>query len=394
MRRIIAILAGMSLCAGLSAQTHYVDSDNKDMLRPFTVTGAERTEIVLPQVNGYNVYKADLHIHTFYSDGQVSPQFRVSEAWRDGLDVIAITDHIEYRVHDAYMAEYLDVKRHEDDKKVDFNVSMRIAQKDAPAYGITVIPGTEITRDAVTVGHYNVLFSTDNNLIYDDDPLVAIRNAKAQGALVMHNHPGWRHTDMVPSAFEQKVYAEGLIDGIEIMNTDEFYPQAIDRALQHGFFMSSNTDVHGATADEYLARGYYRNMTFILAEENTLEALREALEQRRTLAYSYGMIAGEEGLLKDFFNASVICRVLQADEDGTKRVALTNNTSLSYYLRFGDDNPILLAPFTTLRFTTDKDGNLEFVVENMWMSGNGHPQMKISTVAGKGRWIFVEFDKA
>lgn len=383
MRRIIAILAGMSLCAGLSAQTHYVDSDNKDMLRPFTVTGAERTEIVLPQVNGYNVYKADLHIHTFYSDGQVSPQFRVSEAWRDGLDVIAITDHIEYRVHDAYMAEYLDVKRHEDDKKVDFNVSMRIAQKDAPAYGITVIPGTEITRDAVTVGHYNVLFSTDNNLIYDDDPLVAIRNAKAQGALVMHNHPGWRHTDMVPSAFEQKVYAEGLIDGIEIMNTDEFYPQAIDRALQHGFFMSSNTDVHGATADEYLARGYYRNMTFILAEENTLEALREALEQRRTLAYSYGMIAGEEGLLKDFFNASVTCRVLQADEDGTKRVALTNNTSLSYYLRFGDDNPILLAPFTTLRFTTDKDGNLEFVVENMWMSGNGHPQMKISTVAGK-----------
>lgn len=394
MRRIIAILAGLSVCAGLSAQTHYVDSDNKDMLRPFTVTGAERTEIVLPQVNGYNVYKADLHIHTFYSDGQVSPQFRVSEAWRDGLDVIAITDHIEYRVHDAYMAEYLDVKRHEDDKKVDFNVSMRIAQKDAPAYGITVIPGTEITRDAVTVGHYNVLFSTDNNLIYDDDPLVAIRNAKAQGALVMHNHPGWRHTDMVPSAFEQKVYAEGLIDGIEIMNTDEFYPQAIDRALQHGFFMSSNTDVHGATADEYLARGYYRNMTFILAEENTLEALREALEQRRTLAYSYGMIAGEEGLLKDFFNASVTCRVLQADEDGTKRVALTNNTSLSYYLRFGDDNPILLAPFTTLRFTTDKDGNLEFVVENMWMSGNGHPQMKISTVAGKGRWIFVEFDKA
>ncbi len=394
MRRIIAILAGMSLCAGLSAQTHYVDSDNKDMLRPFTVTGAERTEIVLPQVNGYNVYKADLHIHTFYSDGQVSPQFRVSEAWRDGLDVIAITDHIEYRVHDAYMAEYLDVKRHEDDKKVDFNVSMRIAQKDAPAYGITVIPGTEITRDAVTVGHYNVLFSTDNNLIYDDDPLVAIRNAKAQGALVMHNHPGWRHTDMVPSAFEQKVYAEGLIDGIEIMNTDEFYPQAIDRALQHGFFMSSNTDVHGATADEYLARGYYRNMTFILAEENTLEALREALEQRRTLAYSYGMIAGEEGLLKDFFNASVTCRVLQADEDGTKRVALTNNTSLSYYLRFGDDNPILLAPFATLRFTTGKDGNLEFVVENMWMSGNGHPQMKISTVAGKGRWIFLEFDKA
>ena len=367
----------MSVCAGLSAQTHYVDSENKDMLRPFAITGAERTEIVIPQVNGYNVYKADLHIHTFYSDAHVSPQFRVSEAWRDGLDVISITDHIEYRVHDASMAEYLDVKRHKDDKKVDFNVSMKIAQKDAPAYGITVIPGTEITRDAVTVGHYNVLFSTDNNLVYDEDPLVSIRKAKAQGALVMHNHPGWRHTDMVPSDFEKTVYAEGLIDGIEIMNTDEFYPQAIDRALEHGFFMAGCTDVHGATWDDYFSKGYYRNMTFILAKENTLPALRDALEQRRTLAYSFGMIAGEESLLKDFFNASVPCRVLQTYDDGRKRVALTNNSSLSYYLRFGDANPVVLGPFSTLRFTTDKEGKLEFVVENMWMSEKGHPTIKL-----------------
>ena len=32
-----------------------------------------RTEIVTPQVNGYNVYKADLHIHTLFSDGDVTP---------------------------------------------------------------------------------------------------------------------------------------------------------------------------------------------------------------------------------------------------------------------------------------------------------------------------------
>ena len=118
-------------------------------------------------------------------------------------------------------------------------------------------------------------------------------------------------------------------------------------------------------------------MTFILAKENTLEALREALEQRRTLAYSYGMIAGEESLLKDFFNASVSCRVLQTYDNGSKRVALTNNSSLSYYLRFGDANPVVLEPFTTMRFTTDKEGKLEFVVENMWMSEKGHPTIKL-----------------
>ena len=43
-------------------------------------------------------------------------------------------------------------------------------------------------------------------------------------------------------------------------------------------------------------------MTLIFAKENTLEALREAIEARRTLAYSFGTIAGDEQLLKDLFH--------------------------------------------------------------------------------------------
>ena len=39
-----------------------------------------RNEIIIPNVGGYNVYKADLHTHTFHSDGDVSPALRV-EAW-------------------------------------------------------------------------------------------------------------------------------------------------------------------------------------------------------------------------------------------------------------------------------------------------------------------------
>ena len=60
-------------------------------------TGKHRQEIILPKVCGYNLYKADLHTHTIYSDGAVTPSLRVREAWFDGLDIIAITDHIEYR---------------------------------------------------------------------------------------------------------------------------------------------------------------------------------------------------------------------------------------------------------------------------------------------------------
>ena len=47
----------------------------------------QRAEMILPQVKGYNIYKADLHTHSAFSDGSVLPEYRVKEAWIDGLDV-------------------------------------------------------------------------------------------------------------------------------------------------------------------------------------------------------------------------------------------------------------------------------------------------------------------
>ena len=76
---------------GASAQEllYYQDATNKDKLRHTWRQEPNRQEIILPTVNGYNVYKADLHTHTIYSDGNVTPSYRVKEAWMDGLDVMA-----------------------------------------------------------------------------------------------------------------------------------------------------------------------------------------------------------------------------------------------------------------------------------------------------------------
>ncbi len=54
-----------------------------------------RQEILIPNIPGYITLKCDFHMHTVFSDGVVWPTVRVSEAWEDGLDAIAITDHIE-----------------------------------------------------------------------------------------------------------------------------------------------------------------------------------------------------------------------------------------------------------------------------------------------------------
>lgn len=392
MRKFLVMAAGMFMCLSASAQFYYQDSKNVDMLRHAKPADAARREIVIPGVNGFNVYKADLHIHSVYSDGDVTPEYRVREAWNDGLDVIAMTDHVEYRRQEDKLISYLkgyipegtkainnriiDKPADERGIQVDLNIPVKLAQAAAHAYGIVVIPGAEVTRTPETIGHYNALFTKDNNTIYATDPFVSIQNAKAQGALVMHNHPGWRREDMKILEFEQKVYDAGLIDGIEIMNGGEFYPHAVERALQYGFFMSGNTDIHQSTYEVYGMNGEFRDFTMIFAKDNSLESLREALEAHRTLAYAFGTIAGEEQLLKDFFMASVSARVVYENAKGAKTVALTNNTSLPFLIQFPDSNPIILRPFSTYRTSIGKQKALTFTVDNMWCGKDAHPQIE------------------
>ena len=211
MKKSLLILAIFATSAAASAQSFYVDANNPEMVHPSEARDVHRKEIIIPQVNGFNVYKADLHTHTVYSDGQVLPKYRIREAWQDGLDIIAVTEHVEYRPVEGdlvtYLEKYTDKKRKEavnhkiiseaatkDGIMVDLNTAVKISQKLGKSYGLTIIPGLEITRDANQIGHFNALFTTDNNLIYDPDPYQAILNAKAQNALVQHNHPGWRRT--------------------------------------------------------------------------------------------------------------------------------------------------------------------------------------------------------
>ena len=101
MKKILLVALSFAAAVSASAQLTYLDSGNKDIYRhSLRATRGGRHEVVLPQVNGYNVYKADLHTHSIFSDGSVAPEYRVKEAWLDGLDVMAVTEHIEYRRHE------------------------------------------------------------------------------------------------------------------------------------------------------------------------------------------------------------------------------------------------------------------------------------------------------
>ena len=391
MKKIAAFIVVAASVVTASAQSiYYQDATNVDMARHTLRNEVLRREIVLPEVNGYKVLKADLHSHTVYSDGNVTPEYRVREAWVDGLDVLAITEHIEYRPSEGKMYNYLkgylpaemqNLNMGEVVKDMgiltNLNLSNELATNAALGYGITIIPGVEITRTPETIGHYNALFVEDANSVYDGDPAASIRKARSQGALIMHNHPGWRRKNLQMTEFEEVVYGEGLIDGVEIMNGSEFYPSVVQRASDKKLFMAANTDIHSTTAMDYTNQGHYRNMTFILAKDASLESLKDALKKRRTLAYSFGTLAGEEQLIKDFFLACVKFETFRVDGKGKRTIRMTNNTSMDFVLKFGG-NPVQLRAFTSRNVSVAKGKNLNFTVENMWVpTDNKHPEFSL-----------------
>ena len=343
----------------------------------------QRINFVLPQVDGLNCYTADLHTHTIFSDGELTPEERVKEAWCDGLDIMALTDHIETRRHERDMLKFLkgyspDKKgfepintrvsrgKHADERGIvsDLNFSTELALKAAQNYPeLTIIKGCEISREPVHIGHYCALFTTDNNTIYSRDDAEAIRNARAQGAIITHNHPGWERTTSDMSEFHKKVYAEGLIDGVEITNGSSFYPDIVRRAVELKLYMVSATDVHATTSSIFGKQKFYRDMTLIFAKDKSEKSLRKALLSQKTLGYCGGYIIGEESLLAKFFQASVKAQYVGEGKKGGVRINLTNHTSFDYVLKYnGFEIPL---PAFQSASVTLKDEKAVFTVENM-----------------------------
>ena len=191
MKKLLFFCAALTATFTATGQHYYTDSANPDITRHSLRIAPQRVEFVLPEVGGYTVYKADLHTHSIYSDGDCTPEFRVREAWYDGLDVLAITEHVEYRRHEGKMLNFLKgyvpegtepvnyniIAKPADEQGIrsDLNFPVKLAQETAAKYGITIIPGAEITREPIAYGHYNALFTTDNNAIYAADRIKCIQ---------------------------------------------------------------------------------------------------------------------------------------------------------------------------------------------------------------------------
>ncbi|MDW7681730.1 MAG: Sb-PDE family phosphodiesterase, partial [bacterium] len=282
------------------------------------------SEILIPDILGYQTMKCDFHLHTVFSDGTVWPPVRVQEAWREGLDAISISDHLEYLPH-------------KQDLVSDHNRSYEIARAAAEELGIILIRGCEITKP-MPPGHFNAIFIEDANTIHQDDWRDAIKAANDQGAFVFWNHPGWKAqapdgAKWLPEHSE--LFEKKLFQGIEIVNFYDYYPTVHQWALDKNLTMVGNSDSHNPTAYEYdFKKGEHRPMTLVFAEQPTAEAIKQALFGRRTAVYFEDKLIGEQKYLQPIFKAAVKIQNQEISIRGKGRASLQihNNSDLTFEL--------------------------------------------------------------
>ena len=339
--------------------------------------------IQFPDVPGYQTLSCDFHIHTVFSDGSVWPDIRVEEALRDGLDAVSMTDHLEYQPHS------------DDLPHPDRNRSYEVAKAHAEGHDLLIIRGSEITR-SMPPGHANAIFIRDANKLMDEDARAVFEEANKQGAFVFWNHPNWTSQRADGMArldrMHEQLIKDGLLHGIEVVNDLTYSDEALQLALDHNLTIMGTSDIHGLVDWQYqVAEGGHRPITLAFARERSAAGIKEALQERRTIAYFHDLLIGREEVLLPLLQASIVvesakylgeysvCRVVLKNESDAP-FTLDNETDYTFHAH---SDLVRIPPHSTVTVDVKTLERLEsfelmFEVENAVTAPNTHPELELA----------------
>lgn len=187
--------------------------------------------------------RADLHMHSTYSDGVNTPEEMVETAIEKGIKCICITDHNEIKGA---------VK----------------AMKFAYDKDILVVPGIELTSTSGDILGINVKKIIPSGLSIER----TIKEIRKQGGIAVIPHPFnkplnnfWGGEDIL-----LKVRA----DAIEAFNASVLFEYANRKALsfskKNNFFFTAGSDAH---KKKYIGRGFLEIPAVLKNENDLLEAI-------------------------------------------------------------------------------------------------------------------------
>ena len=342
----------------------------------------ESRMISFPDIKGFKTIVCDLHTHTVFSDGSVWPNIRIQEALKDGLDAIAITEHIEYQSHK------------EDIPHLDRNRSYELSKKYAEKSELMVIAGTEITK-SMPPGHSNAIFVKDVNKIMHDNYMDAHLAARKQGAFIFWNHPHWigQRKDGSVKLYEEvkDLIDKNLLHGIEVANERTYSDQAIQVALDHNLTMLGTSDVHGFVDWDYnIPHGGHRPVTLVFSKRKNLKDLKRSLFQGRTAVWYNNLLIGKSEWIKPLLEASIKIDsagyyssyelgVVKIKNVSDARFVLKNVSEYDFYQ---NSDLIEIDPHSTKQIAIVSGKNLsnfdlEFEVLNAVIAPSIHPTIRL-----------------
>lgn len=334
------------------------------------VLADERRVIHFPDPPGYEILVCDFHMHTVFSDGSVWPTVRVDEAWREGLDAIAITDHIEYQPH-------------RDDVPTNHNRPYELARDLARSKNLLLVRGAEITRETPP-GHHNAILVEDIDPLDTPEFFDVFAEAARQNAFVFWNHPGWQGPEKGQwSDSQARLLKRKHLHGIEVCNGAHYYKNGHKEAMNRDLTLMGNSDTHGPSPTNQWTPTDHRTVTLVFARSRSVDALREALFAGRTVVWWQNTLIGRAEQLKPLFDACLSVHPAHRRTDDSVWVEIDNHCELDVELEAdGDVRPAhvnLPALSTSLvRFYAPKE-----------MLGKGLPYRAVNFVPAPGESLPV-----
>ena len=289
-----------------------------------------------PVIDGYHLLRADLHFHSTASDGMLAPTEVIEEEWRNGMDVVAITDH---HVVTAYTE----------------------AKPVADKLGLLLLKGTEVSAGSYANSGHIVALGIEEDIDatawpgYKERSLheEVYREIERQGGYAILVHPPGSYEPAselgVHIGYAREVMYEGhiwaanngLLHGVEVKNTgsanahgttklfgEYFHPNAFVWHKRHNLAVFAGSDTHG----RYCSAGGV--MTLVFSTSKTVDGVFEALKDQRTVAHFAEMFWGDEEWLARIWHGSVsVTTTYKMPEEGVLEITFENATTFPFYVR-------------------------------------------------------------